>query len=140
LPARKLAPVLEPHPELRPIAARELIDELARAPFLGGFAPALFVVEEPLVAGADVLADHHLVAREVLEDHADPLAERALVPLLEIPSVEQDPAGGRPIEPRQELDQRRLPGAVLADEREARAARQMQIDVLERGRIRAGIR
>ena len=64
-------------------------------PLRGGLAPARLVLEVALVAGADVLAHQHLVAREVLEDHADALAQRALVPLLQIEPFEQDAPGGR---------------------------------------------
>ena len=64
-------------------------------PFRRRLAPARLVLEVPLVARADVLADQHLVAREVLEDDADALAQRALVPLRQVEAVEQDAAGRR---------------------------------------------
>src|SRR5690606_9012069 len=96
LPARELAAFGEPLPELRVVAARKLLDEFGGAAFLGRLAPAGFVLEERLVARADVLPDPHLVAGEVLEDHADALAERLLVPVFEVATVEKDTAGGRP--------------------------------------------
>ena len=50
------------------------------------------VLEMRDVAGADVLADQQLVAREVLEDHADARAQRRSAPLGESRAVEQDAA------------------------------------------------
>ena len=64
----------------------------AAMPFLGRLAPARLVVEIAHVAGADVLADAELVAGEVLEDHADALAQRGLVPVAQVEAVERDRA------------------------------------------------
>ena len=83
--------------------------------------------------------DQHLVAREILEDHADALPERRLVPLLEVEAVEQDPAAGRAIQAGQQLDQRGLAGAVLADQGQALAGLDVQIDVRQRGRGGVGV-
>jgi len=60
------------------------------------------------VACADVLADVELVAREVLEDHADAPAQCRRLPLGEVESVEADAAGVGRVEARQQLDQRGL--------------------------------
>src|SRR3546814_12526457 len=63
-------------------------------------------------------ADAHLVAREVLEDHADALQQGRLVPLLQVAAVEQDAAAVGRVQPGQPLDQGGLAGAVLADQRQ----------------------
>ena len=63
-----------------------------RHAFLARLAPARLVLEVLHVAGADVLAEQQLIAREVLEDHADAIAQRRLVPLAQILAVEQDAA------------------------------------------------
>ena len=61
----------------------------AALPWRGRLAPALAVLECAHVAGADVLADHELVAHEVLEDDADAPAQHGRVPFLQVAAVEQ---------------------------------------------------
>jgi hypothetical protein len=61
----------------------------------GGLPPARLVFEGALVARADVFPHQHLVAGEILEYHADALAQNGLVPFLQIEAVEQDAAAGR---------------------------------------------
>ena len=132
LPARQLAAVLEPLAELRVRSPRgSWSTNSAARPFAGRLAPARLVLEMRLVAGADVLADQQLVADEVLEDHADALAQRVLVPLRADrgPSSRMRPAVGL-VQARQQLDQRGLARAVLADQRERAAGRQVQGDIL----------
>ncbi len=84
------------------------------------------------VTRADVLADQHLIANEILEDHADTFAERALIPLLQIEPIEQDAPARRRIQPREQLDERGLAGAVFADQREARSRFQMKAHIFQR--------
>src|SRR6202050_821542 len=67
LPAGQLAAVAEPLAELRVVAVRQRRNELAGASLVGRRTPALLVLEEALIARADVLTHQHLVAREVLE-------------------------------------------------------------------------
>jgi hypothetical protein len=57
-----------------------------------------------------------MVAHEVLEDHADVRAQLGQVVLAEVVPVEQDAPLVRIVEARQQLDERRLAGAVLADQ------------------------
>ncbi len=59
-----------------------------------------------------------MVAHEVLEDHADVRAQRVQVVLAQVVAVEQDAALVGVVEARQQLDQRGLAGAVLADQRQ----------------------
>src|SRR5437879_529905 len=95
LAAGELAPVAEPLAELGAIAQGQRLDELARPALHRRRTPALLVLEEALIARPHVLAHQHLVAREVLEDDADPLAERYLVPIPEVLTVEDDSPGAR---------------------------------------------
>ncbi|MDP9416816.1 MAG: hypothetical protein M3P48_03065 [Actinomycetota bacterium] len=57
----------------------------------------------------------------------------------EIELIDQERPAGRAVEPAEELDQRALAGAVLADERDRRAGGEVQVDVLERRLRRAGV-
>src|SRR5215211_5705178 len=77
----------------------------------------------------DVLRGREVVAHEVLEDDADVLAQLREVVVAQVVAVEEDPPLVRVVEPREELDERRLPRPVLADEREdlARAQREAQV-------------
>src|SRR5262249_20787794 len=139
LAAGELAAVAEPFAELRVVSGRQLGDEIACLTLDRGLAPALLVLEESLIASADVLPDLHLVARKILKDDTDALAQRALLPLGKVPAIEQDSSGGRRIKPRQQLDQCGLARAVLADEREAASRCQVQRDVLQCRLLRPGI-
>ena len=95
LAAGELAALAEPLAELGAIARGQRLDELARPALHRRRTPALLVLEEALIARPHVLAHQHLVAREVLEDDADPLAERYLVPIPEVLTVEDDSPGAR---------------------------------------------
>ena len=75
--------------------------------------------------------------REILVDRVDP--ERAGVvdrPEAHLLAVDEDPARVGPVVPAQDLDERRLAGAVVADQAEALALAQAQREVDE-GRHRA---
>src|SRR4029077_5452579 len=100
LTAREFAAVAEPLAKLRVVAPWQRVDELTRLTLGCRGPPAVLVLEEALVASADVLPDQHLVAREILEDDADALAQRALLPCGEVLAIEQDAAGGRRIQSR----------------------------------------
>src|SRR5579871_432039 len=136
----KLTAVTKPFAELGAIPGRQSVDEFLRPPLLGGDLPALLVVEVTLVARTDVLSHQHLVAHEVLEDHADALAQCGLVPEREILPVEKYAPRGGCVEPREQLDERGLTRPVLANQREARAGGEVQRDVLESGTLGARVR
>jgi hypothetical protein len=87
------------------IARGQGLDEVARPPLIGRRAPARLVLEIPLIAGADVFTDQHLIAGKVLEDDTDALAQRALIPQRQILPVEQDPACRGCVQAGQQLDQ-----------------------------------
>jgi hypothetical protein len=91
----ELAAVLEPLAELGVISLGQRVDEIARPALGRRLVPARLVLEVALITRSYVLAHPHLVAREVLEDDADPLAQRTLVEAGEILAVEQNTAARR---------------------------------------------
>ena len=66
---------------------------------------------------ADVLAGRDLVGGVVLEHHAELAAQLLRVVLADIEAVDQDLARVRVVEAAQQLDDRRLAGAVASDQR-----------------------
>ena len=116
LSAGEFAAVAEPFAQLRIESAGQVVDKGRGHAPVGGVLPALAVLEVPDVADADVLAHPHLVAREVLEDHPDPLAQGGLVPFPQVATIEQDPALVGVVQAREQLDQGGLAGTVLADQ------------------------
>ena len=67
-------------------------------------------------ADRDVLGGRERVAHEVLEDHADVRAQLAEIVFAQVMAIEQDAAFVRVVEAREQFHQRRLAGAVLADQ------------------------
>ncbi len=92
-------------------------------------APARFAAE------IDVLVDRHVPGEgKVLIDHL--YADRTGVAWAveaDGSSLEKELAGARRVEPGEDLHQRRLAGAVVADDAEHFAALQLQADGIERG-------
>ena len=128
------------------LADRDVVHERARvdgqAEAAGDVAHALLgrrVVEQDAVVRRlgrehDVLGDrHHRDQHEVLVHHADPVldrrARRAELGLL---AVDQDLALVRVVEAVEDVHQRRLAGAVLAEERVHLALAQVEVDVVVR--------
>ena len=118
---------------------RHVFDEGRGLAGLRGFAPALLVFERAHVARADVFAHHELVAHEVLEDDADAPAEHGRVPFLQVAAIEQHASMRGFVQACQELDQRGLARAVLADQRQALAALDLQVHARDRDLVGAGI-
>ncbi len=114
------------------VARRQALDHLVGEAAPRRFADALAIVAGLDPADGDVLAGGQVVAHEVLEDDADVAAQRGEVVIAQVAAVEQDPALVRVVEPRQELDQRRLAGAVLADQRQHLAGPQLEGEVAHR--------
>ena len=99
----------------------------------------LALVDAVEVADADAAAGEVLEAEEVLEGARQPLAPRGRRDARRgrAPSTVTRP-DGRVVEAAQQLHERRLAGAVLADEGDDGAGRQREVDVVEheRGRCR----
>ena len=74
---------------------------------------------------ADHLTRRQLVLHEVLEASRDPLPPRVRLDLTQVGAVDQDAAGRRIVESCQELDERGLPGTVLAHQRDGGSGRQL---------------
>ena len=115
---------------------RQFLDERVGHAHVSGALPSRLsgLQERVHVARTDILADEELIPDEVLEDDADAPAKR--VGAIPFAQVEPDRARMRPfgrfVEARQQLDQRGLPRAVLADQGELAAARNVQRDVTQR--------
>ena len=80
-----------------------------------------------------VLHDVEVVAKsEILVDDLDAEVHRVLRPRdVDLLALEEDLAGIRAVNARDRLDQRRLAGAVVADERRHLAAVHVEVDVGE---------
>ena len=91
--------------------------------------------------GRDVVAQRQLEADEVLEHRRDARSPRREIELAQVDAVDLDRAGLRIVEAAQQLRERRLAGAVLADDGERRAGGNREVEVLRgRGGAAAGIR
>src|SRR4029079_10107211 len=81
------------------------------------------------LANADVLVESHVVADEVLKDHANSASETRQVVVLQIDPIERNPPLGRIVEPGQQFGDRRFPGAILPNKRHPLARAERKIDV-----------
>ncbi len=87
----------------------------------------------------DVFARGHLVAHEVLKDDSDLGVKIGEVVFAKVDAVEQDLAFGRIVEAGNELDDGSLSLAVFADQRDALAGTESEVEVAEDAPLRAGI-
>ena len=91
------------------------------------------------VADADGLAEEELEAAGVLEGGRQAGPPGGQVDVGQVGAVDGDPAAGRLVHPGQQLDQRGLAGAVVADDGHHRAGRQPQVDVGQDLDVGAGV-
>src|SRR5437773_2474057 len=82
------------------------------------------------VADPDRVTRAELEAEEVLERARQPLAPCVRRHTREVRTVDENSPAGRLVELREQLHQRRLPGAVLANDRHDRAGAQFEGDVV----------
>ena len=137
--ARQVDPLLEPPAKHLPVTRGEArqqggrkrlvrrVDQLDRCVAIGAvveIAPHRLDLAHP-----DVLVEAHVVPNEILEDHADLATQRCQIVVAKIDPIEQDPAFGGVVEPGEQLRQRRLAGAILADERDALARTEREAHV-----------
>ena len=87
----------------------------------------------PGTAHLHVLANGKLVARKILEQHADAAAPRLRIELAQIGAAHANGPMRGIVETQQQLDQRALAGAVLADQGDQLAAANVQAEILHRG-------
>jgi hypothetical protein len=97
------------------------------------------LADEVDLADAHVLLEAQVVANEVLEDHADRVADVLEVVIAEVHAIQRDAAFGRVVETREQLGDGRLPCPVLADQRDALPRLQAEADVLERPPFAVGV-
>ena len=83
---------------------------------------------------ADVFVDRIVEEDRLLRHDCDLLAEIGQRDAANIDAVDTDRAEVRIVEPRQEIDEGRLTGTVLADDRDRFAGLDLERDALERGR------
>src|SRR5207237_7978276 len=102
----------------------------ARLP--GGILDRWALLDERQVPEADVLRGGGLVGDEVLEHGADLLAQLLGIELPDVDPVQKDVASRGVVEAAQQLDQRRLAGAVASDYGDGLARRDREAHVVER--------
>ena len=81
---------------------------------------------------ADVLAGAQHEAGEILEEHRDPLVDPGRLEGRDIDAVPSDAARIGAVEPREDLRERRLSRAVLADQGDDLPGVDLERDVVER--------
>src|SRR5215213_3122484 len=89
--------------------------------------------------GCDVLACREVEPHEVLKDHPDVAPQIQEVILTEIMPIEENASLRGVVEPGQQLDDRRLAGAVLSDQSEHFSRMECQIEVTHRPVVRARV-
>ena len=136
---REFHPVIE-------AASEHLIESLrhARRDRVGeaaprGLANPGFIAQCLDLTDADVLAQDEIVAHEILEDDADVFAETVEVVVAEIDPIQEDSALVGIVEARQQLHQRRLPGAVFPYQRDALMWLECEREPAHRPALRARI-
>ena len=82
-------------------------------------------------AEGDVLRHRAGEEEAFLRHDAELAAQRALLHLVEVEVVDRDPARGRLVEAREQLRDRRLPGAGVPDERDRRARRDVEVEPVQ---------
>ena len=115
--------------ELRLVAVLELEDETVGADRLRGRRDLLRCRVRS--RERDVLGDGAAEEESLLGDDPELTAERVLRDVAEIVAVDLDPALRRVVEAGEELRDRRLAGAGLADERDRRARRDVEVEPVQ---------
>ncbi len=105
------------------------LDELERMG-LGGGGPHL-LIRRGRPAVADVVGDGAVQQRGILGHHGDMGAQALLRRLGDVLAVDQDPPRLYLVEAQQDVDEGRLAGAGGADEAEALARRDVEIDAMQ---------
>ncbi len=93
----------------------------------------------PAVAVGDVLGDRAVEEKDVLLDDPQQPAVAFDLDLAEVDPVERDRAGGRVVEPGDQVAERRLARAAAADQGDRLARLDLQVDVAQHQPAGAGI-
>ena len=83
------------------------------------------------LAEGDVLGDGAGEEEALLRHDPELVAQRVLRHVVEVDAVDRDPAARRLVEPREQLRDRRLAGAGVADERDRRPRRDVEVDPVQ---------
>ena len=82
-------------------------------------------------AEGDVVANRAGEEEAFLRDDPELAPQRRLRDVPEVDSVDRDPPFARVVEAREELRDRRLPGAGVSDERDRRSRRDVEVDAVQ---------
>ena len=115
--------------DLRLVAVLELEDEVVGADRAGRGGD--FLVRRVGAAERDVLAHGAGEEEALLRDDAELPAEALLRDVAEVVAVDRDPALARVVEAREELRDRRLARAGVADERDRRPGGHVEVDAVQ---------
>ena len=127
-------------PQLRVEAGREPGDDVAGAGMLDRGPNRGQIVEARQIADVDGVPRPELESKEILKRAGDARAPAIGRHARQIDAVDQDAPAGGPIQPAQQLHQRRLAGAIFTCYRDHRSGREVNGHVGQREAIRAGIR
>jgi hypothetical protein len=140
LTARKIHTGVKPFAERRVVAVRELRDEIVRARLAARVDDCVAVGDLCHVAKADVLRGRRLVIDIVLKHRPDLLTELIGLEIAQVDAVDEDPSFLRVVKPADELEQRRLAGAVAPNHCQRLARLDGEAQIGERVLLGAGIR
>src|SRR5439155_5261462 len=115
--------------ELRLVAVLEAEDDVVCADRLRG-ADDLLRARARLAEG-DVLGHGAGEAKAFLRHDPELVAKRLLRHVVEVLAIDREPAARRLVEAREELRDRRLAGAGMADERDRRPGRDVEVDPVQ---------
>ena len=118
----------------RPCQSSRRLDELERMGAGGGVAHFRIARARPAIA--DVVADRAVQQRGVLGHHGDMGAQALLRHPGDVLAVDQDAARLDLVEAQQQVDQGRFAGARVADEADALARRDGEVDAMQHARAR----
>ena len=139
LAARQFHAVLEAPPERLLVALRQTRDHAVRQSASRRILDARAVSRLGDQPDLDVLRRREGVAHEILQDQGDAAAQIVEREGAQVDAVDRDAPLGRIVEPRQELDDRGLAGAVLADERHHLPGPDREVEAADRPALGLGI-
>ena len=97
----------------------------------GGGPQSGVVLDQRHAAGADVIADGHVVTEEILKDDPDLAVEVFNTVVAQVRAIQQDSPLGRVIQPGEQFHQRGLAFSILTDQSDALSRLQTEIQTLQ---------
>ncbi len=138
-PRRELGAIRVGLAELRREPLLEAADDVAGVGPIEGCLDGRLIVDERQVADADRLPGDELEAGEVLETRGDSLPPARRGDAGQVGAVGPDHARRGLVEAAEQLHERALAGAVLADDGHGRAGRQAQVDARQHDSVGARV-